>query len=591
MIFSQRIRRAAIKIEGERSSALDLARGRLVVVSGVFMLICVVFAVRAFDLAVIQGRAISFDDGRQLVENTQDEALPLADMRRADITDRNGVLLAATLKTAALYADPYLIADAPATAKGLVKIFPDLQYGEVLQKLQSAKRFVWLERSVTPEQQYQVLQIGEPGLEFEESYKRFYPQGPLTAHLLGYGNVDEQGLAGIERSFNKYLGQGHDLKLTLDVRLQHALRRETLKAMEEFEAIGAAGAIMDVTTGEILAGVSLPDFNPHDPGAASKDEIFNRLTLGAYELGSVFKIFSTAAFFETRDMPMGTKFDASEPIKIGRYTIHDYHAEDRELTIPEVFMYSSNIGSALMGQAVGTEDLRNFYKDLGLLDPLDFEVREVARPLVPHPWREINTLTASYGHGVSTTPLQLVTAVSSIVNGGYVVKPSLVMMDEYGDGAGEKEDVRIVSAKTAQRMRQLLRLVVTDGTAKKAEVKGYRVGGKTGTAEKIVNGRYDNKKKISSFVGVFPMDEPRYAVFIMVDEPKGQKHTWGYATGGWVAAPAVARVIASMASILGIPPATESAPESHFGESLKQYVATSPAPPPSGEGAGGRGHQ
>jgi cell division protein FtsI (penicillin-binding protein 3) len=239
-------------------------------------------------------------------------------------------------------------------------------------------------------------------------------------------------------------------------------------------------------------------------------------------------------------------------------------------------MYSSNIGSALMGQAVGTQELKKFYTDLGLLDPLDFEIREVARPLVPDPWREINTLTASYGHGLSTTPLQLVTAVSSIVNGGYRVNPVLVMNEETEENRAEEP--RVVSAKTAQKMRQLLRLVVTDGTAKKAEVKGLRVGGKTGTAEKIVNGKYDNKKKISSFVGVFPMDAPRYAVFVMVDEPKGQKHTWNYATGGWVAAPAVARVMASMASILGIPPVPENAPENHFGESLKQFVSAKEAP-------------
>ncbi|HOO80883.1 MAG TPA: penicillin-binding protein 2 [Alphaproteobacteria bacterium] len=571
MIFSQRLRRNTVKIEGERSSALDLARGRLVLMSGFFILVYMVFAVRAFDLAIIQGHAIAPDNGQIAESNMLN--INGETPRRADITDRNGALLATTLKTASLYADPRLIADADAAAKKLIIIFPDLKYGDILQKLQSQKRFVWLQRNVSPDQQYQVLQIGEPGLEFEEGYKRFYPQGALAAHLLGYGNVDAQGLAGIERSFNKHLGGGHDLKLTLDIRLQHVLRREMLKAVEEFEAIGAAGAIMDVTTGEILAGVSLPDFNPHDPGRADKDAIFNRLTLGAYELGSVFKIFSTAAFFEAHDVPMSTTFDASEPIKIGRHTIHDYHAEDRVLTIPEVFMYSSNIGSALMGRAVGTDALRSFYRDLGLLDPLDFEVREVTRPLVPHPWREVNTLTASYGHGVSTTPLQLITAVSSIVNGGYLVKPSLVL-DEQSDEEEPGKDIRIVSAETAQRMRQLLRLVVTDGTAKKAEVKGYRVGGKTGTAEKIADGRYDSKKKISSFVGIFPMDEPRYAVFIMVDEPKGQKHTWNYATGGWVAAPAVARVIASMAAILGISPAGDNTPENHFGESLKQFVST-----------------
>ena len=574
MMLTQRLRRNALKLEGERSSALDLARGRLVLMSGFFILVYMVFAVRAFDLAVIQGQSVSQDNG-QVVESVQQDK-KVTDARRADIFDRNGVLLATTLKTSSLYADPYLIADAESTAKKLLKIFPSLKYGDVLQKLQSPTRFEWIERNVSPDQQYAVLQIGEPGLEFKQVYKRFYPQGHLAAHLLGYSNVDAQGLAGIERSFNKILNEGRDLKLTLDVRLQHALRREVLRAMEEFEAPAAAGAIMDVTTGEVLAGVSLPDFNPHSPPSVKTEEgkakIFNRLTLGAYELGSVFKIFSTAAFFERHDVPMSATFDASEPIKAGRFTINDYHAEDRILTIPEVFMYSSNIGSALMGQAVGTEGIREFYSDLGLLSPLDFEVREVARPLVPKPWREINTLTASYGHGLSTTPLQLISGVSSIVNGGYLVKPSLVL-DEETDGE-VPEDVRVVSAKTAQRMRQLLRLVVTDGTASKAEVKGYRVGGKTGTAEKIVNGKYDNKKKISSFVGVFPMDEPRYAVFVMVDEPKGQKHTWNYATGGWVAAPAVARVVASVASIMGLPPAQESAPESRFGESLKQFVST-----------------
>lgn len=572
MRLAHRLRRNAVKLEGEKSSALDLARGRLVVMSGAFILIYMVFAVRAFDLAVIQGHRASSAQGPEFAQMQDPESENVPVVRRADILDRNGALLATTLKTASLYADSVLIADPKNTAEKLVQVFPDLQYGDVLQKLQSGRRFTWLKRNVTPEQQYKVLEIGEPGLEFREAYRRFYPQGELTSHLVGYGSIDFQGLSGIERSFNNYLNEGHDLKLTIDIRLQHALRREVLKAMKTFEAPAATGAIMDVTTGEILAGVSLPDFNPHDPGEASDAEIFNRLTLGAYELGSVFKIFSVAAFFERHDVPMSTTFDASEPIRMGGYTIHDYHAKDRVLSIPEIFMYSSNIGSALMGQSVGTEGLRGFYKDLGLLDTLDFEVREVARPQVPSPWREINTLTASYGHGVATTPLQLLSGVSSIVNGGYLVKPTLVMHEE--TDMPQKEDIRVVSAKTAQRMRQLLRLVVTDGTAKKAEVAGYRVGGKTGTAEKLVNGHYDNKKKISSFVGVFPMDEPRYAVFVMVDEPKGQKQTWGYATGGWVAAPAVANIIASMAAILGIPPAPGNAPENHFGESLKKYVST-----------------
>ncbi|MCB1563824.1 MAG: penicillin-binding protein 2, partial [Alphaproteobacteria bacterium] len=344
------------------------------------------------------------------------------------------------------------------------------------------------------------------------------------------------------------------------------------RAVEEFSASSASGVIMDVKTGEILAGVSLPDFDPHDPGGAPKEALFSHLTQGAYELGSVFKVFSTAALFESRNVPMGTMFDAREPLKRGRYTINDYHAKDRILTLPEVFMYSSNIGSAMMGEAVGTDALKAFYEDLGLLTPLELEIRETAHPIVPSPWRDINALTASYGHGVATTPVQLVTAVSSIVNGGLLVKPSVVLHDATAQTPDSSAHIRVVSERTAEKMRELLRLVVTDGTGSKADVKGYQVGGKTGTAEKLVNGRYDRTKRMSSFVGVFPMDAPRYAVFVIVDEPKGNKDSFGYATGGWVAAPAVARTVVSMAAILGLPP--ESPSRLDPASPLKQYIST-----------------
>lgn len=569
MIFSYRLRRNAIRIDGERSSALVLARGRLVLMRVCFILAYMIFAIRAFDLAVIQGRTVTADNGVRvdLAQQAHENAVG----RRGDIVDRNGVLLATTLRTASLFADPRLISDPAKAAAGLAKIFPDLSYGEILQKLQGDKRFVWIRRNLSPEQQYGVLELGEPGLDFRYAYQRFYPQGSLGGHLVGYGDVDGHGLAGVERSFDNYLNEGSALRLSLDVRLQHVLRREIAAVMDEFSAIGGAGVIMDVTNGDILAGVSLPDFNPHRAGAAVPDEIFNRLTLGAYEMGSVFKIFSTAAFFEKHDVGMNTTFDAREPIRVGRFTINDYHAQDRVMTIPEVFMYSSNIGSALMGQAVGTKNMQDFYRDLGLTLPLDFEIREVTRPILPSPWREVNTLTASYGHGVATTPIQTVAAVSSVVNGGYFVKPRLVLEEQESKAA--PADVRVVSEKTSRNMRQLLRLVVTEGTGANADVPGYRVGGKTGTAEKLVNGRYDGKKKISSFVGVFPMENPRYAVFIMVDEPRGTKRTYGYATGGWVAAPAAARTIASMVSILGLPSAVPAAPENSFGDGLKQYVS------------------
>ncbi|HBR68380.1 MAG TPA: penicillin-binding protein 2 [Rhodospirillaceae bacterium] len=572
MILS-RLRIHSIKIAGERSSAIDQARGRLVLISAVFMLCYMMIAVRVVDLTLIQGQFGQVRGPSELAvsDPVVTNAAPAAAVAaRADIVDRNGVLLATTLKMASLYANPALIDDAESTARGLAKIFPELSYGDVLQKLQKGKNFIWIRRNLTPEQQYAVLELGQPGLGFERQDARIYPQGPLAAHLVGYADIDNHGLAGVERSFDSYLSDGKPLTLSVDIRLQHALRREVQKAISDFSAIGGTGVIMDVTNGEILAGVSLPDFDPNAAGSAKKDAVFNRLTLGVYELGSMFKIFSTAALLETQGLPMSTKFDAREPIKIGRFTINDYHAQKRVLTIPEVFMHSSNIGSALMGQTVGTKALRDFYTDIGLLTPMEIEISEIGKPQHPERWGEIDTLTASYGHGISTTPLQMVSAVSTIVNGGFFVKPKLVMGAE--SASAENSALRVVSPQTAESMRKLMRLVVTEGTGEKADVPGYSVGGKTGTAEKTGIGGYDRNRLISSFVGVFPMEEPRYAVMVMVDEPKGNKKSFGYATAGWVAAPAVSRTIASMGSILNIPakPLGESV---DISESLKQYVS------------------
>lgn len=565
MIFNPQVRRNVSKLIGERSSSLDLARGRLVLLSGLFVLSYMMLAARAIDLTVIQGSVFKISEQNQPGENVP----PTARAARADILDRNGELLATTLKTATLYADPELVSSAKDAASGLAKIFPDLSYGDVLQKLQSKRRFIPLRRDLNPAEQYAVLELGEPGLAFQEEERRVYPQGPLSAHMVGYASIDRQGLAGIERGFSEYLNQGHEIRLTLDIRLQHALRRELEKAMKNFRAIGASGVIMDAQNGEVLAGVSLPDFDPNEAGSADENKIFNRLTLGTYELGSVFKVFSTAAFLETHDVPLSTTFDASQPIKIGKFEIEDYHAENRPLTIPEVFMHSSNIGAAMMGQAVGGDRLEKFYDDLGLLQPLNFEIHEIGRPQVPNPWSDITTVTASYGHGLTTTPLQLTSAVASIVNGGIRVQPQLILNESTRDA---QSDIRIVSEKTAHRMRQLMRLVVTDGTGKNADVPGYDVGGKTGTAEKNSNGRYDKSRLISSFVGAFPIDAPRYVIYIVVDEPKGNQNSYGYATAGWVAAPVFAHVVTAMASILNIPSETKAATQ-EISSSLKKYVS------------------
>lgn len=562
MVFRNRFLNKSVSLQGERSSALDLARGRLVIVSAFFILTYAIVMIRAFDLSIIQG---VFNDAPPTSVAQYDA--PRETPRRGDIVDRNGVLLATTLEMVSLYADPKMIHDVPAAADGLIKIFPQLSRDALIDKMSSKRRFVWLKRNILPEEQREVLKIGEPGLLFEGGARRVYPHSAMASHMVGYVDTDGEGLAGLEREYSHILNKGEVIRTTLDVRLQHALRRSVSTAIDDFTAKAGAGVVMDVKTGEVLAAVSLPDFDPHDPGDQSEGAKFNRLSLGVYELGSMFKIFSTAALLDQHDLPMGYRFDASEPIKVGRFTINDYHAEERVLTIPEVFMYSSNIGTAKMGEMVGTEGLKQFYADLGLLEPLDIDYPEVGKPIYPAPWREVNTLTASYGHGIATSPLQLAVATSTIVNDGIYVRPKLIM-----DEQSMSEELRLISPKTARKMQALMRLVVSDGTAKKAEVPGYLVGGKTGTAEKATAGGYDKKKLISSFVGAFPMDDPRYVVMVMVDEPKGNKQSYGYATAGWVAAPAAARIISSMASILNIDPAQNIASRD-VGQPLKVFVS------------------
>ncbi len=558
--------RKTLYMAGSRGSALDQARGRLVLISAIFVFAYLIVAARLVDVSVIQG---ALQRGQETFSFEQSQPLAPA-KRRADIVDRNGVILARSLKTASLYADPALVSDAPKLARELSKTFSDISYGDVLKKLQGKNRFVWIKRNLTPAEQQKILYLGDPALSFQSEDRRLYPQGELAAHMVGYSGIDGQGLGGVEGSFNTLLAKGDGpLTLTLDMRLQHALRREIAASVEKFSAIGGAGIIMDIHSGEVLGAVSYPDFDPHTIPKSTDKRLFNRATLGVYELGSTFKIFSTAAALEKKHLPLSHQFDATKPLQIGRFKINDYHAENRYMTVPEVFMHSSNIGSAMMGQMVGTKELKQFYNDLGFFNASPIEIGEVGKPIVPNPWGEVHTITASYGHGIAVSPLQLVSATASILNGGIAVRPTLIR--DTDPSKKEKPLVRIVSPETAHRMRQLMRLVVSDGTGGKANVAGYEVGGKTGTAEKPGGGGYSKKRLISSFVGAFPMDAPQYVVYIMIDEPQGTKDTYGYATAGWVAAPAVGNVVRSMASILGLKPHGSG---DELVEPLRRFVKT-----------------
>ncbi len=526
-----------------------------------FFVLYSLVAARIFDLAVLQGGFM--EEPANSYEITQNKE----DIIRGDIIDRNGVLLARSLKMPSLYADPKLVMEHKNVAKELVEIFPELSYGSVLKKLQENNRFTWIKRNIEPNEQALVNELGRPGLSFKNETKRIYPQENLTVHMVGVSGVDGQGLSGIESGFNTLLAsENKPLQMTLDVRVQHILKREINKTINLHQAVGGAGVVMDVNTGEVIAIASLPDYDPYLYSEQKNNYLFNKSTLGVYEMGSTFKIFSIAALIEKDKSNFTKTFDARTPIKIGRFRIRDFHPEKRKLTLPEVFVHSSNIGTALMAQDMGTDYLKSFYKNIGLFDKPNFEISEIGQPMIPSPWGDVHTMTASYGHGIAVSPLQLVKAAAPIVNGGYKIEPTLIK-------GAQKQKIReqIISPETSHRMRQLLRLNVSHGTGSKADVNGYLVGGKTGTAEKPGKGGYNRKKLISSFLGFFPMDEPQYVVFVMIDEPKGIEETYGYATGGWVGAPTISRIIASMTKVLGMAPKDKN---QDFGDNLLRYVKT-----------------
>jgi cell division protein FtsI (penicillin-binding protein 3) len=532
-------------IVGAKGQSLETARARLSILSGVCLVLFAIVIIRVGDLTLLQKpREPKTDRAGLISENYID---------RADIVDRNGVLLATSLQVPSLYADPTMIENKAYIARRLEEI---LNVEGIAAKLDKKGRFIWVKRGITPEQHYAINELGQPGLGFRNETRRFYPQGNLPSHVLGYANVDGKGLSGIELQYDDRLKKGGDaLTLNMDIRVQHALVKSLSQTMGEFKAKAAIGGVIDVETGEIIAAVSLPDFDPHHVSKATNNQKFNRFATGVYEMGSTFKLFSTANFLEETGKPFSYQFDATKPLKEGRFTINDYHAKKRILSVPEVFIYSSNIGSALMGRGIGTTAMKNFYSDLGFMDRLDIDFPSRGKPLVPNPWRDVNTLTAAYGHGIAVTPLHVLRATAAIVNGGIAPQLSFV---KNNDGTVQIQN-RILSASTAHKMRQLLRLNVTNGSGEKADVAGYMVGGKTGTSEKASStGGYDRDKLLSSFVGVFPSHAPRYAVLAIIDEPQGNKASFGYATGGWTGAPVVGSVIRDMASILAMSPVTDT---------------------------------
>lgn len=476
---------------------------------------------------------------------------------RANILDRNGQLLATNLVTYSLHADPAEIIDVDEAVRKIARTLPGLSEKSLRTKLEDpSRRFVWIQRNLTPQQFDAVNRLGLPGFDGKREERRVYPLGRTAAHVLGYTDVDTRGVAGIEKSLDAAMRkQREPLYLSLDVRLQHILADELQQRVERFKAIGGAGLVFDIRSGEILAMVSLPDFDPNRADLASGDAKFNRATLGVYEMGSTFKVMNSAIAFDTGVATPDTLVDAINPIKVGRFTIEDYKGKHRMMTVTEVFEHSSNLGSARLAMAFGGEVQQQYLQAFGLLTRQPLEIPEVGEPMLPRPWRDVSTMTVSFGHGISVNSVQLTAAVGAAVGSGRLIPPTLLRRER------SAESVAVVKPEVAVAMRKLLYSTVEEGTGTHAAVAGYFVGGKTGSAEKLSGGGYKEKKLLSSFIGVFPMYAPRYAVLAILDEPKGIAETYGYATGGWTAAPVVGGVIERMAPLLGIAPKEPTDPE------------------------------
>jgi cell division protein FtsI (penicillin-binding protein 3) len=523
------------------------------------------FVIVAFAViyAVIGARLVMFavvGDNHGARRSAAQDAIATA---RPDIIDRNGEILATDVKAPSLFAEPRRLIDQDEANELLTATLPDLDTAEVRDRLASKKGFVWLKREITPQQQLEIHRLGIPGIGFLRENKRVYPSGAEVAHVIGLVNIDNQGIAGMEKWLDSNgLADLHragfatdrlqrPIELSVDLRVEHALRDELFNAKDKFHAKAASGLVSNVKTGEIVAMVSLPDFDPNNPQEAHDPDRINRLTTGVYELGSTFKAFTLAMALDSGKSDLDSMWDARGPLHYGKFTIHDDEPKGRFISMKEVFTFSSNVGAARIALSQGVEAHKAFLRKLGQMDRLRTELPESAAPILPKHWGELNTVTIAFGHGIAVAPLQAVMGIDALVNGGYLIPPTFLKRTE---AEAMALATRVIKPETSEKMRFLMRLNAEVGTARKADVNGYYIGGKTGTAEKVVNGHYAKKKVLTAFTAILPADNPRYQLLIMLDEPQPTKETFGFITSGWNAVPTGGKVIERIAPLLGIEP-------------------------------------
>ena len=515
----------------------------------------VLYGVLALRLAYFGMIGAGSEDGGQL-------ARPAA-QARPDIVDRHGETLATDIRTASLFAEPRYVIDPDEATELLASVLPDLNRDQLRRTLSTDAKFAYIRRGITPRQQEAVHKLGIPGIGFRVENRRFYPGGPAAGHVLGTVNVDNQGIAGIEKYIDSaFLADLHTagfatgralepVRVSLDLRVQHVVRDELLKAMERYRAVAAIGIVMDVNTGEVLGMSSLPDYDPNNRDEALDKDKMNRATVGVFEMGSTFKGFTTAMALDSGRVAISDSFDARGALQIGRHTISDYRGKNRVLSVPEIFIYSSNIGTARMALAAGTPEQESFLKKIGMLDTLHTELPETGAPLFPKsPWSKVSSVTIAFGHGISVSPMQTAAAGAALVNGGYLITPTFLPRTREEAAAIARP---VIQRETSLTMRQLFRLNVLKGSGKRADVPGYNVGGKTGTAEKVVGGRYSSDKRRNAFLAAFPMNDPQYMVLVVLDEPKPEQPGMA-ATAGLNTAPTAGSIVRRIAPMLGIEP-------------------------------------
>ncbi len=544
-------REKPIVVDGARIKSGNQSRHRITLV---MIGVCFVYA-------VIAGRLVQygFRDLTTVASISRGDALLAS---RPDLLDRNGQVLATDIRTVSLYAKPHKITDPDEVIERLATVLPELDVRTVYRKLTSKSQFQWLRRQLTPRQQNDILALGIPGVGFRPEKRRFYPGGPTASHIVGHVNIDNKGIAGMEKYVD---GQGladlasvgltieqqlEPINLSVDLRVQHIVRDELAAAMQRYRAIAAGAVVLNAKTGEVVAMSSLPDYDPNIAGQALEKDRLNRMSAGTYEMGSTFKAFTTAMALDSGLVTLNSSFDATKPLRIAGHTINDFHGKRRVLTVPEIFIYSSNIGTAKMANVVGIEGQKEFLTRVGLLTRMQTELPEVTRPSQPKVWKKINSITISFGHGVATTPLQTAVAAAAMLNGGYLIPPTFIpRSEEEALQAGK----RVIKTQTSDAMRYLMRLNVEKGSGRRAEVPGFRIGGKTGTAEKVVNGRYSSSVRFNAFLSAFPIEDPQYVVLVIIDEPKPAEGQHS-ATAGLNAAPTVKAIIRRSAALLGVRP-------------------------------------